>query len=488
MPQMQFNHHRYINCTIDHKVTNKMTGHPELESIEIECDTGCDAETQSCEKSFFQKRIRRVLNRQENKICLDCSRPGPRWASIISIPPPTDSPINDCLEDYSFGGFCCLECSGAHRTLGTHVSFVRSIDFDSLKERELQALEMTGNAVVNSIYEGRLFSTAVGGRGIAISFTKEIKPDASSDQNTRELFIKNKYNKKMYLDILALNRFHQTLVSSLDSPVRETVIISPNSSNETQTSLPKLQIFTSSPRTLAMLEKYMNPKPKKKKLSNRIRAALGLKKNSAEDCVPTSHVSDAIVNMPASLKIHQKRSTDESVDELGPFSDSECNLDFDTRKNKRNIDRDEDCSVTSTQSAMTAKRRRWISKSKKLRRRKKSKRLRRSKSQKLIPVIGTNDDSYWFDGKHISCKEELTRQDPSINRHSALSKQSTLACVKENSSRDSTSQIGDDQEENNREEEISLMTIWSRGIERVIFRRFKTNTSKRQDGQLSSPA
>ena len=52
-----------------------------------------------------------------NKQCADCRAPDTQWGSV------------------NLGLFMCLECSGVHRSLGVHLSFVRSLTMDSWTEK-----------------------------------------------------------------------------------------------------------------------------------------------------------------------------------------------------------------------------------------------------------------------------------------------------------------------------------------------------------------
>ena len=75
----------------------------------------------------MKKRLKLLMNKPENQVCSDCTERQPRWASLI-VPPP-GAPDNSM----AIGAFCCLECSGSHRRLGVHISFVRSVNLDSCK-------------------------------------------------------------------------------------------------------------------------------------------------------------------------------------------------------------------------------------------------------------------------------------------------------------------------------------------------------------------
>ncbi|KAK6297099.1 hypothetical protein J4Q44_G00332410 [Coregonus suidteri] len=103
-----------------------------------------------------------------NHRCCDCSEEEPRWASV------------------NLGITMCIECSGIHRSLGVHLSKVRSLTLDSWDPEQMKLLCGLGNDVINGIYQSRC---AAEGR---------VKPSAGSPHPEKETWIKEKYVEKIF--------------------------------------------------------------------------------------------------------------------------------------------------------------------------------------------------------------------------------------------------------------------------------------------------
>uniref|UniRef100_A0A182NF28 Small monomeric GTPase n=1 Tax=Anopheles dirus TaxID=7168 RepID=A0A182NF28_9DIPT len=102
-----------------------------------------------------------------NGYCVDCDSPNPEWASL------------------NLGVLMCIECSGVHRNLGSHISKVRSLGLDEWPPGHLSVMLAIGNSLANSVWEANT-------RG-------RVKPTPASSREEKEAWIRSKYEGKEFL-------------------------------------------------------------------------------------------------------------------------------------------------------------------------------------------------------------------------------------------------------------------------------------------------
>lgn len=66
---------------------------------------------------------------------------------------PVSLPVDPNWASLNLGALMCIECSGIHRNLGTHLSRVRSLDLDDWPMELIKVMSSIGNELANSVWE-----------------------------------------------------------------------------------------------------------------------------------------------------------------------------------------------------------------------------------------------------------------------------------------------------------------------------------------------
>ncbi|KAL1496649.1 hypothetical protein AB1Y20_014250 [Prymnesium parvum] len=112
-----------------------------------------------------------LAQQPENSMCADCNDASsqPTWAVL------------------PYGSIVCIECSGIHRSLGTHISKVRSTTLDTWTPEMAAVMLALGNRAANEVLE-------------AAATDSPAKPlSRSSSRAEKEVYIRAKYEERRFL-------------------------------------------------------------------------------------------------------------------------------------------------------------------------------------------------------------------------------------------------------------------------------------------------
>ncbi|KAG1463467.1 hypothetical protein G6F46_001913 [Rhizopus delemar] len=142
---------------------------PNLRKAAVESSNSAQLIEQQDEEAN-REALKKIRLAPGNDECADCKAKNPEWACT------------------NLGVIVCIECSGIHRSLGVHVSKVRSVVLDKWEPEAIEVMLQLGNNVGNSIYEESV-----------PAHLEVFRIEPNSNRNDRDLWILEKYVKKSFV-------------------------------------------------------------------------------------------------------------------------------------------------------------------------------------------------------------------------------------------------------------------------------------------------
>ncbi|KAG1452255.1 hypothetical protein G6F56_007867 [Rhizopus delemar] len=149
---------------------------PHLRKSAIESCSSAQLTEQQDEETN-RKTLKKIRFVPGNDTCADCKANNPEWACT------------------NLGVIVCIECSGIHRSLGVHVSKVRSVALDKWESESIEVMLQLGNTIGNSIFEEDIPTHLK---------DFQINPDSKSVE--RGLWIIEKYAKKSFVKQIEMDK------------------------------------------------------------------------------------------------------------------------------------------------------------------------------------------------------------------------------------------------------------------------------------------
>ncbi|GJJ73076.1 stromal membrane-associated protein [Entomortierella parvispora] len=173
--------------------------------------------------------LKALLQKPGNKYCVDCRKKDPRWAS------------------FNLGCFMCIRCSGVHRSMGTHISKVKSVDLDSWTVDQVENMIKWGNEKANMYWEARLPENSIPNEN-----TSGIDPWIRTKYEHKQFARKGPFpdpselgpiDEAMLMDLYGKTETHSRptahMSRSSESSGSFTGMIAPPPSNPTRSTFPK---------------------------------------------------------------------------------------------------------------------------------------------------------------------------------------------------------------------------------------------------------